>query len=494
MMNLHRVLPVITSTPPQRGQWHAMGQTVCALTALALAQFSWSAEAREQVTHTVIAATGTAAPSGGNFLFFFSTPAVNARGQVAFDAFLGGPSHSGVFVTDRTGVSPTALGGDPDPASGNFPFVSTPALTERGDVIFQTDTGIFRSNGRSITPLVQNGDPAPEAGRQDGIGVYAANSQGAIAYRASVTDGLGTEGIFRNDGHRTVAIALDTTVPPTGGHFFLLGDPQIDERGRVAFFAGMEDGAADFAILRGDGQRLAPVFAAGQPAPGGGTFQDFGQPKINKRGQVLSLAALENATGPIGLFLGDTREAVAIAVSGQVAPSGGSYCRPTDAGCPHAVQFPGRTILNDRGQAAFTVFLTGGGSRSGIFRGDGRTTTTIALEGMAAPGTTGVFDSFEDMTMGDNGRVAFIATLTQGVGGVDTSNNRGIWVGTSPADLHLVARSGQIIAGQTLIAPVVLAPLENRTAVVWRARLSSATAIISSVAECDADHQGTLLP
>ena len=37
--------------------------------------------------------------------------------------------------------------------------------------------------------------------------------------------------------------------------------------------------------------------------------------------------------------------------------------------------------------------------------------------------------------MGDDGRVASIGTLTLGIGGVDVSNNMGIWVGTSDADL-----------------------------------------------------------
>lgn len=85
--------------------------------------------------------------------------------------------------------------------------------------------------------------------------------------------------------------------------------------------------------------------------------------------------------------------------------------------------------------------------------------------------------------------MAFIATLTQGVGGVDTSNNRGIWVGTSSKDLHLVARSSEIIAGQTLTTPVSLSAFEKSSPIVWVGRFSgSTTAIISSVPEgCNDD-------
>jgi hypothetical protein len=448
---------------------------------LTLIQLLSAADARAQVTHTVIAATGDTAPAGGNYVNFFSTPATNLRGEVAFDAFLSGPSTSGVFVSRGTNTSAFALGGNPDPAAGNFPFTFAPFLTTRGDLIFITDTGFFRGNGRSAVPLVQNGDLAPGGGTQQ-LGTYAANAGGAIAYLANLTGGIGTQGIFRTDGSRTAAIVFDTTVPPTGGAFFLLGEPVMDDRGRVAFFAGMSGGSADFAILRGDGETLTTIFAANQPAPGGGTFQDFGTPHINKHGQVLSLASLNNATGPTGLFLGDGQDSVAIAVSGQAAPKGGNYCRPGDVGCPGAVQFAGTPSLNNGGQAAFDVFLTGGTSRSGIFRGNGTETTPIALQGTAAPGTTGTFASFADLTLGDDGRVVFIANLTLGVGGVDTTNNTGIWVGTSETDLRLVARSGQIMDGRTLMRPDALAPLQvSSNSVVWRGRFSGrSTAIISS--------------
>jgi len=457
-------------------------RSLAPLVALTLTQFLSGADARAQVRHTIVAASGDAAPAGGNYLSFFSAPALNVRGQVAFDAFLGGPSRFGVFVSHDATTSAIALAGDPDPAAANFGFVIAPSVTTRGDVIFMTNTGFFLGDGRRAVPLVQSGDPAPGGGSLNLGGGYAANSQGVIAYQTFVTGAVATQGIFRNDDTHTIAITLDTTVPPTGGSFFLLGQPVIDERGEVAFKAEMTGGSVDFAIFRGDGENLTTIFAANQPAPGGGTFQDFSSPVINKHGQVLGFASLNNAVGPLGLFLGDGRDAVAIALSGQAAPKGGRYCRPGDMGCPNAVQFLGLPSLNDRGQVAFNVFLTGGGSRSGIFRGDGATTTPIALEGTAAPGTTGTFDSFGEMTLGQDGRVAFIGTLALDVGGVDASNNMGIWVGTSETDLHLVARTGQIIAGKTLTRPEALGQLQvSGSPVVWRGRFSGfSQAIVSS--------------
>src|SRR5690348_6080489 len=245
----------------------------CALIALPFFQFMSVISVRAQVQHTIIVASGDTAPAGGNYVGFLNTLAVNARGQVTFDARLGGPSATGVFVSDGNTTSAIALG--PDPTAGNFNFVSGPFITTRGDVLFNADTGIFPSDSRSIVTLVQNGDAAPGGGTLIPNG-YAANSQGVIAFDAFMTGGVNTEGIFRNDGTHTVAIALDGAPAPTGGTFLFFSSPVIDEFGQVTFFAGTTGGSADFGIYRGDGQNISTIFAANQTAPGGGTFVDFG--------------------------------------------------------------------------------------------------------------------------------------------------------------------------------------------------------------------------
>ena len=447
----------------------------CASVALMLSQFLFVAGVQAQVRHTIIAASGNEAPAGGNYTTFLNTLALNARGQVTFDTSLGGPSGTGVFVSDGLTTSTIALGGNPDPTAGNFSFVSTPFITTRGNVVFKADNAIFSGDGRRTVALVQDGDAAPGGGSLS-LNAHAVNSQGVIAFGAFITGGVSTEGIFRNDGTRTDAIALDGTPAPTGGTFLFFSAPVIDEYGHVTFFAGTTGGSSDFGIYRGDGQNINAIFAANQPAPGGGTFIDFGEPVTNKHGQVMALASLGNASGPFGLIVGDETNARAIALSGQAAPKGGIYATNV------AVQFFGGA-LNDRGEVAFAAFLSGGASRSGIFRGDGVTTTPIALEGTAAPGTTGTFASFGNIRIANDGQVAFIATLTTGVGGVDLSNNFGIWIGTSETDLHLVARSGELIAGKTLTRPLSLAALQinSERPIVWLGRFAdNSSAIVSS--------------
>jgi hypothetical protein len=420
-----------------------------ALSALPFATMSWAAGADVAVRHTIIAVSGGAAPAGGNFLplsFFNAT--LNARHEVAFDAFVSGPPvTTGVFVGDGKTTSTIALGINPDPTAASFGFVFNPFITPDGDVVFDVNDGdIFTSDGRTIVPLVRDGDSAPGGGTLTPLGgTRASNDQGAVAYEASVSGSTATRGIFRSDETQTVAIARDDNRPPTGGSFTLFSNAVMNDRGEVAFFSAMTGGSADFGIFRGEGGNLTPVFVANQIAPGGATFADFGNPRINRHGQVATFASLTNSASRQGLFVGDGTNAVAIALEGQPAPKGGSYQGPSGQ-----ETFVGPIRLNDRGEVTFDAQLTGGTSASGIFRGNGERTTTIALAGTTAPGTSGTFQSFEDVKLGIDGKVAFIATLALGVGGVDSSNNKGIWVGTSDEDLQLVVRTGQVITGKVL--------------------------------------------
>src|SRR5438067_8109847 len=105
---------------------------VCALMLrLPFERVSAATGANRLVSHTVIAASGSAAPAGGAYRAF-SLVRLNGRSEIAFDAFLGGPSTTGVFVGDGTTTSMIALGGDPDAAAGTFGFVSNPFITAHG--------------------------------------------------------------------------------------------------------------------------------------------------------------------------------------------------------------------------------------------------------------------------------------------------------------------------------------------------------------------------
>ncbi|HET6975969.1 MAG TPA: choice-of-anchor tandem repeat NxxGxxAF-containing protein [Pyrinomonadaceae bacterium] len=435
--------------------------TVTASIAQPLLQIS---SAHTKVRHTIIAASGDAAPAGGNYLpSSFANVTLNARHDVAFDASVG--TTTGVFVGDGKTTSTTALG-------DNFGSVSNPYITPNGDVVFDANNSdTYRSNGKSIVPLVRNGDPAPGGGILSPVG-RVTNDNGAIAFTAFVSDSNATQGIFRSDGTQTVAIARDDISPPTGGSFLVVGSQALNDRGQVAFYSVMTGGNSDYGIFRGEGQDLTPIFVANQIGPEGETFADFSNPVINNHGQIAATVSFTNSEA--GIFVRDERNTTAIALQNRPAPKGGNY----------SGQFLSPTRLNDQGEVGFATRLTGGTSANGIFRGDGKSTTAIALSGTNAPGTTGTFATFRDFQLLNNGRIVFIATLTVGVGGVNTSNNVGIWVGTSDEDLQLVARSGDIINGKVLTRLPQLPQSNqldiNENSVVWVGTFGIAKAVILS--------------
>src|SRR6185369_2901364 len=105
-----------------------------------LAQVSSAAAPQVEVRHTIIAASGSAAPGGGTYTPLLFNATVNASHQVAFDAFLNGaPATTGVFVGDGTTTSTIALGGNPDPPSfGNVfnPFITPRAVNDHGVISY----------------------------------------------------------------------------------------------------------------------------------------------------------------------------------------------------------------------------------------------------------------------------------------------------------------------------------------------------------------------
>jgi hypothetical protein len=437
-------------------------QTVVGIIGAMLAQALVIPSAQAKEDHVVVASTGSAAPGAGTFFTFFSL-ALNEHDQVAFHAMVLGSSSQGIFLWDRGTSSVIARAGNPDPASGDFGSVGSPSIDSRGRVAFNGDAGLFRGDGGRIDAIMQSGDPAPGGGTfVPPLTAHPANSHGDVAFLTGIASEESTSGIFLRSEQRTAAVARDNTPSPLGGNFIFFGDPAIGRDGQVAFFAGMTGGPGDFGIFRGDGKgETVTIFGASQPTPGGGTFEDFGDPVINAHGEVAAVGFgfLENGSFQAGLFRGDGRETAIIALQGAAAPAGGKF----------SGGFFQPLRINDRGQVAFNARLTAGTSTGGIFRGDGSTTTPVALLGTAAPGTTGTFSSFQDLQIAEDGTIAFIGALTFGVGGVDSTNNRGIWVGTSQSDLQLLVRTGDVIGGRTLTGlPPAFGQFDmNERTIVW---------------------------
>ena len=425
-------------------------------------------DALGQGRNEVIAITGQAVPDGNGTFDFFSLPALNDSGQVAFRANLTGTSgdddNVGIFSGSGGGITQIARAGQAAPdANGTFSSFTTPAINDLGQAAFRAfltgtsgdddNVGIFRGSGGGITQIARAGQAAPDAnGTFSSFLAPQLNDTGQAAFRATLTGTAGGNnddtGIFRGSGNGITQIARAGQAAPDANGIFsnFSANHAFNDSGQVAFRAGLTGtsggGDDNVGIFRGSGGGITQIVRRGQAAPdANGTFDFFGSsPALNNVGQVGFWAILAGTSGneSEGIFRGNGGGLTQIARRGQATPdANGTFSSFNNP------------VLNDSGQAAFRAILTGtnGGDSDnrGIFRGSGGGITQIARTGQAAPDANGTFSSLDGSpVLNDSGQVAFFASLIGTSGG--NSDDRGIFTGDG-IDLIQVVREGDSLAG-----------------------------------------------
>src|SRR5262245_15447061 len=203
--------------------------------------------------------------------------------------------------------------GQPSPAGGmfdRFHVASQPIVTplnRKGQMAFfatlirsNAEEGIFRSEpDGTIAKIAAAGDPAPGGGTLSSFAkhpIVAMNDKGTVAFTAAVAGGKAVEGIFMESGGRLKAIALTGTSAPgiANGTFADFESPALADNDAVVFLANVRRGreAIEGIFVWRNGE-LQKVIAAGDPAPGGGTFTAFGLPSMNSAGTVAFTAVIE---------------------------------------------------------------------------------------------------------------------------------------------------------------------------------------------------------
>jgi hypothetical protein len=161
-----------------------------------------------------------------------------------------------------------------------------------------------------------------------------------------------------------------------------------------------------------DAPALRAVAVAGQPAPGGGTFEHFGiesQPVVvpmNARGQVAFFATVLRGRASEGFFLASAGRITRVVAEGDAAPGGGAFSGFGRHPVPS---------LNGAGDVAFAAAVTGGRTVEGVFVSAGGKVRAVAVAGGAAPGVSAAtFASLDAPALSDRGDVAFLVTLRRG--------------------------------------------------------------------------------
>ena len=110
---------------------------------------------------------------------------------------------------------------------------------------------------------------------------------------------------------------------------------------------------------------------------------------------------------------------------------------PGEPGATFAqLKFP---VINNAGQIAFSAMIRGGNRTYRAILA-GSPPVIVAKEGTIAPGTRGKFWSLSQPALTEQGRVAFLAYITDPAGRITMQN--GIWANVFGTDLELVARTG----------------------------------------------------
>jgi hypothetical protein len=382
----------------------------------------------------LVARTGSqapGAPSGVNFrvdptLELFS-PVLNNAGQSAFyggltDGNVGiwSEGAGGLNLVARSGVQAAGApaGVNLSFAAGLDPFhLDWPKLNDAGQTAFvgaltgagvttTNNWGVWSNGSGSLELVARAGDQAP--GTPSGM-------------------------IYGVDNFASVAV---------GG---------LNGAGHIALWANLAGsgvvGNQNFGVWSGGSGSQTLVTRSGSHAPGTPSGVSFLHPLAgvasNNAGQIVFPGLLTgsgvNSTNDMGLWSNRSGSLELVARKGSQAagtPSGVKYF--------NILAFP---VLNDAGQITFGSTLTGSGVDStnelGIWSDGSGEMALVARTGSQAPGTAaGVkFSNLNSLSLNSAGQTAFRAYLTGG--GVDLTNDRGIWATDRDGALQLIVRTGE---------------------------------------------------
>lgn len=279
-------------------------------------------------------------------LAFARSANINQNGRIAFVAQVDGSARNqGIFTADANGVAVIAMGcgdgggsgstagcGDPTPIGGTFSGLftdtwATPPINDGGDVVFLSDVAggsspralfLYQAATDTIVKIAAVGDPSPLGGTLTAIGPGAINNAQTVAFLAS-TGGEQPSDIFVWQAGVVSHYVAAGDPAPGGGTFTFIGTesfgyldgtmipsgpaPAINETGQIAF-RGIASGPVSAGeLVSTDGVHAWQV-AAGDDAPGGGTFADFEAPLLNDNGDIAWFSDLSNSSAGAGWFAG----------------------------------------------------------------------------------------------------------------------------------------------------------------------------------------------
>jgi hypothetical protein len=281
----------------------------------------------------------------------------------------------------------------------------------------------------TIRAVVLTGQPAPGGGMFTEFSDPAINGGGGLAF-AALTSGKAHAAVYLRDKDRISTLATSGQAAPAGGVFQVFNDVILNDRDTVVFLARTSDRVAHQGLYLARNGTIVPVVATGQAAPGGGAFNDFANPTINAR-DVVAFVGRIGQGGREGIFTSTEGSIVPVVLSGQPAPTGGTFQFFVD----------GSPAQNDRGEIAFIAAIAPRGTFGVFVLLGGRPIPVVTTDDEAPSG--GAFTEFGSLMFTNPGTVGFVGRTAR------SAVREGLYV-TGRAMLVALTQQGQAVAGEVL--------------------------------------------
>lgn len=327
--------------------------------------------------------------------------------------------------------------GDAAPVPPQLGSVLEFAFSDQGNIALIADGGLILKSGGTVTPIAGPGDFAPGGGLFLSFTQPSIGRQGQVAFVAGASF-PSTSGVYLfSNGAITELVANGTlastgeAVTPGSATFTAAGNLLVSDAfsGSLYLFAN---------------NTLTHLVGAGDPAPGGATFNLLLTPAaINSSNQIAFQAVLSDGTN--GTFLWSNGAVTKIIAGGDILPDG----------VPFGFAFP--PAINDSGQVVF-----GGVSNSiadsglfSYFQGK----LTVLLPALTPLPDGSLLNSVFVSSINDTGQIAFTAVTIPNVTNVATfllSNGRLSTIespGEAAPDGGVFGSSGNVEAGSVINQP-----------------------------------------
>ena len=251
-------------------------------------------------------------PNMPSKFFGFSNPTMNSKGLLAFIGTYIDPDGRGLFMLENGKLTLVARSGQKIAAGDTAVFSEhyyPSTLNERGEIAWFSrisgGTGIFVKRATSIEAVAIQGKPSPISGASYiGFGQIppSINDKGEVAF-VGFYDGpnAGRALLFKGEGPVKVVAKTGDTAGDSGLAFTGFANPSLNNRGEIAFIATYGGRTRGVFLKTAKGFETVALYE--QKVPGAAKedqFNNFQQPSLNDRGEVVFLAQLKNAS--IGLF------------------------------------------------------------------------------------------------------------------------------------------------------------------------------------------------